>query len=182
MTWTDQPAVLDNWSPVKEDLSGLGGSGVVAGLEGARGDWLPAKEFHSLRAGFTYWAFVYNFIWTKASSTIKKKKLKETSGSFSLKVFAHAKEQSTCGWGADESWKYKNSRGPLFSFRRGLSKAECTLAPIVIQHLISHLGPLLQFYRMLSKEFLSHSNSLNWGRLYLKHGGTSEYYLSVCPT
>ena len=25
-----------------------------AGLEGARGDWFPVKEFHSLGAGFTY--------------------------------------------------------------------------------------------------------------------------------
>ena len=25
--WTDRPAVLDNWSPAEEDLSGLGGPG-----------------------------------------------------------------------------------------------------------------------------------------------------------
>ncbi|KAI4589520.1 hypothetical protein MJG53_000569 [Ovis ammon polii x Ovis aries] len=43
----------------------------------------------------------------------------------------------------------------------------------VIQYLISHLGPLLQFCRMLSKEFLSHSNGLKGGTFYQKHGETS---------
>lgn len=46
----------------------------------------------------------------------RKRKLKETSGSFSLKVFACAKEWSTCGWGTNESWKYKNLREPFFHF------------------------------------------------------------------